>query len=69
MGIERDLQRGRSSDDRTDLLHRVDQITEAVNSLTAPASFADQVYVLRDHAAAVRRRIHEERPAALAVSS
>ena len=69
MAIERDLQRGRNSDDRTDLLQRVDQITEAVNSLTAPASFADQVYVLRDHVAAVRRRIHEERPAALAISS
>jgi hypothetical protein len=67
MSIERDMQRG--PDGRADLLRRLDQITDAVNDLTTPASFADQVYVLRDHVAAVRRRIHDGMPAALALSS
>ncbi|HVV49181.1 MAG TPA: TAXI family TRAP transporter solute-binding subunit [Polyangia bacterium] len=69
MGIERDLQVDRQAAGRADLLRRLDEITAAVNELTTPASFADQVYVLRDHVAAVRRRIHEARSVPVAVSS
>ena len=36
---------------------RLDEISRAVTELRTPASFADQLYVLRDHVAAVRRRL------------
>jgi TRAP-type uncharacterized transport system substrate-binding protein len=57
MAIERDMTGKRSAGSQTDILRRLDDITRAVNALRTPASFADQVYVLRDHVAAVRRRV------------
>jgi hypothetical protein len=36
---------------------RLDDIARAVSELKTPPSFADQLYVLRDHVAAVRRRL------------
>jgi len=36
---------------------RLDEIASAVSELRTPPSFADQLYVLRDHVAAVRRRL------------
>jgi hypothetical protein len=36
---------------------RLDEISRAVSELRTPPSFADQLYVLRDHVAAVRRRL------------
>ena len=69
MTIERDLQLDRGPQGRADLILRLDQITNAVNDLRTPAAFADQVYVLRDHVAAVRRRVGEGTPAAVAVPS
>ena len=36
---------------------RLDAISRAVSELRTPPSFADQLYVLRDHVAAVRRRL------------
>ena len=59
MRIERDLQRQRNPESRTELLAQLDEISHAVNELRAPASFGDQVYVLRDHVAAVRRRAQD----------
>ena len=36
---------------------RLDEIEHAVEELKTPLSFADQLYVLRDHVASVRRRL------------
>jgi TRAP-type uncharacterized transport system substrate-binding protein len=63
MRIERDLQREHAAEKRIQLLAELDEITHAVNELRAPASFGDQVYVLRDHVANVRRRVQETRAA------
>jgi hypothetical protein len=39
---------------------RLDAITRAVTELKTPPSFGDQLYVLRDHVAAVRRRLDQD---------
>ena len=38
-------------------MQRVDEIARAVNEMRTPPSFGDQLYVLRDHIAGVRRRL------------
>ena len=43
----------------------LDQIAAAVNQLRTPLSFADQLYVLRDHVAKVRRRLQTDDGAGL----
>jgi hypothetical protein len=57
MAIERDMASKRSPEERQKILARIDEITEAVNDIKTPLSFADQLYVLRDHVATVRRRL------------
>lgn len=66
MRIERDMQLTPSPEERAVLVARLDEIAAAVRNLRTPASFGDQLYVLRDHVAAVRKRAHEGRPDALA---
>jgi TRAP-type uncharacterized transport system substrate-binding protein len=61
MRIERDLHQPHTPEARAVLLAQLEEIAHAVNELRAPASFGDQVYVLRDHVAAVRRRVQETR--------
>jgi hypothetical protein len=39
------------------LLQRFEAIEKAVNELKTPASFGDQLYVLRDHVRLVRERL------------
>jgi hypothetical protein len=57
MAIEREM-RGDSSPDRREKVRaRLDDIARAVGDMKTPPSFADQLYVLRDHVAAVRRRL------------
>ena len=57
MAIEREM-RGQSTPEQKEKVHaRLDEISRAVSELRTPASFADQLYVLRDHVAAVRRRL------------
>jgi TRAP-type uncharacterized transport system substrate-binding protein len=57
MAIEREM-RGDGSPERKDKVRaRLDEIARAVSELKTPPSFADQLYVLRDHVAAVRRRL------------
>jgi TRAP-type uncharacterized transport system substrate-binding protein len=56
MAIERDLH-GRGAADRQAILARIDEIARAVDEIKTPLAFADQLYVLRDHVASVRRRI------------
>jgi TRAP-type uncharacterized transport system substrate-binding protein len=55
MAIEREM-RGTPTPELKEKVHaRLDEISRAVSELRTPASFADQLYVLRDHVAAVRR--------------
>jgi hypothetical protein len=57
MAIERDMF-GDPSPERTDKIRRqLDDIEEAVNNLTPPVAFADQLYVLREHIVWVRARL------------
>jgi TRAP-type uncharacterized transport system substrate-binding protein len=57
MAIEREM-RGTPTPELKEKVHeRLDEIARAVSELRTPASFADQLYVLRDHVAAVRRRL------------
>ena len=61
MAIERDMLRDSSSDRRDEqreqILKRLDEIEDAVNEIKMPLSFADQLYVLREHVNMVRRRL------------
>lgn len=63
MAIERDMRRHHSPEDRERILGQLVHISEALRELRTPPSFGDQLYALRDHVAAVRRRIESERPA------
>jgi hypothetical protein len=57
MAIEREM-RGTPTAEQKEKVHaRLDEIARAVSELRTPPSFADQLYVLRDHVAAVRRRL------------
>lgn len=47
----------RAPEDRAEMLHRLEEIEEAVNKLKVPASFADQFYGLRTHIDFVRHRL------------
>ncbi|HEX2658165.1 MAG TPA: TAXI family TRAP transporter solute-binding subunit [Polyangia bacterium] len=61
MAIERQMRLDPSAPGRREKVHeRLDAITRAVTELKTPASFGDQLYVLRDHVAAVRRRLDQE---------
>lgn len=66
MRIEREIVLHPEPEQRAALIARVDEIAQAVRDLRTPASFGDQLYVLRDHVAAVRRRVHDGAPEALA---
>jgi TRAP-type uncharacterized transport system substrate-binding protein len=57
MEIEHDVMRAPSVLDGAAVMKRVDDIALAVNEMRTPPSFGDQLYVLRDHIAGVRRRL------------
>jgi TRAP-type uncharacterized transport system substrate-binding protein len=57
MQIEREMAGTRDVEARAQILERIDEIALAVKELKTPTSFADQLYVLRDHVATVRRRV------------
>ncbi len=57
MAIERDMLRDLTPEQREQILKRLDDIDESVNDIKTPLSFADQLYVLRDHISMVRHRI------------
>ena len=57
MAIERDASHAGASTATTAVMSRIDEIARAVEEVRTPLSFADQLYVLRDHVAAVRRRV------------
>ena len=58
MAIDREvLNSARAPDERERLGKRLDEIEQAVNDLKTPPSFADQLYVLREHVGLVRGRL------------
>jgi hypothetical protein len=57
ISIERDMLMHPEPGERERILHRLDEIENAVNNITTPLSFADQLYVLRQHIAWVRQRL------------
>jgi len=57
MAIEREMRGDHTSEEKEAIRVRLDAIANAVSDLKTPPSFADQLYVLRDHVAAVRRRL------------
>ena len=57
MAIEREMRGDRTPEQKEKVRARLDEISRAVSELRTPPSFADQLYVLRDHVAAVRRRL------------
>jgi hypothetical protein len=59
MAIERDMLASPTPVEQTQILSRLDDIERSVNEMKTPLSFADQVYVLRDHVGMVRRRLLE----------
>ena len=57
MAIEHDVMGTPSAVDAGAVMKRVDDVARAVNEMRTPPSFGDQLYVLRDHIAGVRRRL------------
>ena len=57
MNIERAMLARPPADEQYMLLRRFEAIEKAVNEMKAPASFGDQLYVLRDHVRLVRDRL------------
>jgi TRAP-type uncharacterized transport system substrate-binding protein len=57
MTIERAMLARPSAEEQANLLQRFAAIEKAVNEMKAPASFGDQLYVLRDHVRLVRDRL------------
>jgi len=60
MAIEREMRGVQTAEQKERVHARLDEISRAVTDLRTPPSFADQLYVLRDHVAAVRRRLDVE---------
>jgi NMT1-like family len=57
MAIERETAAVHTPEKHQEILRRIDDIAHSVNEIKTPLSFADQLYVLRDHVATVRRRL------------
>jgi len=57
MSIEREMKSDKTPEQRQAILARLEEIEEAVNTMKTPVSFADQLYVLRDHVTTVHRRL------------
>jgi hypothetical protein len=60
MSIERDVARAAPEQREqllADLQRRLDEIEDSVSDIKMPVSFADQLYVLREHVTMVRRRL------------
>ncbi len=59
MAIERELLTKPGPEQRAQLGKRLDEIEEGVNEIRTPPSYADQLYVLREHLNMVRNRVVE----------
>jgi len=60
MAIEREIRGHSDAGEREQIRNRLDEIALAVREIRTPPSFADQLYALRDHIAAVRERLDTE---------
>jgi TRAP-type uncharacterized transport system substrate-binding protein len=58
MAIERDMLLDHTQEEREQILKRLDEIEESVNTIKTPLSFADQLYVLREHISWVQQRLY-----------
>jgi TRAP-type uncharacterized transport system substrate-binding protein len=57
LSLERESLAPMAAEQRSRMLHRLDEIEHAVNKMKVPASFADQFYSLRGHIDFVRARL------------
>jgi hypothetical protein len=57
MAIERKMLAQPMPEEQAELRKRIDAIERSVNELKTPLSFADQLYVLRDHVGMVRQHL------------
>jgi TRAP-type uncharacterized transport system substrate-binding protein len=57
MAIERQMLRNPPAEDQVNLVQRIEAIERAVVDMKTPASFGDQLYVLRDHVRSVRQQL------------
>lgn len=57
MTIERQVLTNPNAEEQLKLIRRIDVIESAVNDMKTPVSFADQLYVLRDHVRSVRQQL------------
>lgn len=64
MTIERQVLTNPNAEEQLKLIRRIDAIEDAVNDMKTPVSFADQLYVLRDHVRSVRQQLLERVPGA-----
>jgi hypothetical protein len=64
ISLERDMLMHPEPGERARILGRLDEIENAVNDIRTPLSFADQLYVLRQHIGWVRQRLMEGNPEA-----
>jgi TRAP transporter TAXI family solute receptor len=70
LSLERELRADPSPAHRAEILQRLGEIQKAVDDLKLPVSYSEQLFALRDHVTAVRRRLSEEDiPAAEAASA
>lgn len=60
MAIERDMLGTPTPEQHKEILTRLDDIQESVNNIKTPLSFADQLYVLREHISWVRHRLEQQ---------
>ena len=58
--IEREIREHPAPQERSGLLRRLDEIEAEVNRMKLPLSFAENLYVLRDHIKFVRDRYRQE---------
>jgi hypothetical protein len=57
ISIERAMLKESAPEEREAILARLDEIEDSVNGIKTPLSFADQLYVLREHIGWVRHRL------------
>jgi len=57
MALERDMLADPTPEQRESILKRLGAIEESVNTIKTPLSFADQLYVLREHISWVQHRL------------
>jgi TRAP-type uncharacterized transport system substrate-binding protein len=65
MALERQVRRGITPELRMQLVRQVDAVEKAVTELKMPVSYAEQLFILRDHVRAVRLQLQMPADAAL----